>query len=117
MSNWYEQAEAKLKAEYSQVKGQKEFAMKSAVRDALLDFCRQDEEFAQALVQGGSFPDCMATVARGVESSISDIDAYRRAVKFYFDGARVEFSMIIRLESADTEQDRDSILLNLSDFF
>ena len=36
MSSWYEQAEAKLKAEYSQVKGQKEQAMRSAVRDVLL---------------------------------------------------------------------------------
>ncbi len=55
MSSWYEQAAAKLKAEYSQVKGQKEQAMRSAVRDVLLEFCRQDEEFAQAVVQGGSF--------------------------------------------------------------
>jgi hypothetical protein len=55
MSSWYEQAAAKLKAEYSQVKGQKEQAMRSAVRDVLLEFCRQDEEFAQAVVQGGSY--------------------------------------------------------------
>ena len=39
MSSWYEQAAAKLKAEYSQVKGQKEQAMRSAVRDVLLEFC------------------------------------------------------------------------------
>ena len=45
MSNWYEQAEARLKVEYTQVKGQKEQAMRSAVRDVLLEFCRQDEEF------------------------------------------------------------------------
>ena len=55
MSSWYEQAEAKLKAEYSQVKGQKEQAMRSAVRDVLLEFCLQDEEFAQAVAQGGTF--------------------------------------------------------------
>ena len=36
MSSWYEQAAAKLKAEYSQVKGQKEQAMRPAVRDVLL---------------------------------------------------------------------------------
>lgn len=52
--------------------------MKSAVRDALLEFCRQNEEFAQAVVQGGAFPDCMAAVAKGVGSSISDLEAYRR---------------------------------------
>ena len=49
MSSWYEQAAAKLKAEYSQVKGPKEQAMRPAVRDVLLEFCRQDEEFAQAV--------------------------------------------------------------------
>ena len=65
MSSWYEQAAAKLKAEYSQVKGQKEQAMRSAVRDVLLEFCRQDEEFAQAVVQGGSFAACMTAVAKG----------------------------------------------------
>ena len=65
MTTWYEQAEKRLKDEYDKVKGQKEGAMKSAVRDALLEFCRQNEEFAQAVAQGGSFPDCMAAVPRG----------------------------------------------------
>lgn len=66
MKVWYEQAQARLKEEYKAVAGQKESAMKSAVRDALLKFCRQNEEFAQAVVQGGSFKDCMAAVAKGV---------------------------------------------------
>lgn len=66
MSSWFEQAENRLKEEYNKAKGQKESVMKSDVRDALLDFCRQNEEFAQAVVQGGSFQDCMAAVAEGV---------------------------------------------------
>ena len=116
MSTWYEQAEARLKEEYGKVTGQKEGAMKSDVRDALLEFCRQNEEFAQAVVQGGSFKDCMAAVAKGVGGSISDLEAYRRAASFYFDGAKVNFSMAIQLEPAETEPDR-GILLDLSDFF
>ena len=48
------------------VSGQKENAMAPSVREALTDFCRQDAEFAQAVAQGGSFKDCMATVAKGV---------------------------------------------------
>lgn len=100
MSSWYEQAEAKLKAEYSQVKGQKEQAMRSAVRDVLLEFCLQDEEFAQAVAQGGSFPDCMKAVAQGVGGSISDLEAYRRAAAFYFDGAEVQSVVTIRLTPA-----------------
>ena len=117
MSGWYEQARARLEQEYGQVRGQRETAMKGAVRDALLEFCRQNEEFAQAVAQGGSFPDCMAAVANGVGQSLSDLEAYKRAAAFYFDGAQVECSMIIRLEPADTDRDRDSIVLDLADFF
>lgn len=117
MNTWYEQAETRLRDEYGKVTGQKESAMKSAVRDALLEFCRQNEEFAQAVVQGGAFPDCMAAVAKGVGSSISDLEAYRRAATFYFDGAKVNFSMAIQLEPAETGPDRKGILLDLSDFF
>lgn len=117
MSQWYEQAAQKLKAECAKVKGQKESAMKNAVRDALLEFCRQNDEFAQAVVQGGDFPACMTAVAKGVGSSLSDLEVYRRAVSFYFDGAKVKFQMTIELEPAETEPDRGGLLLNLSDFF
>ena len=87
MSSWFDQAKERLERECKEVKGTKESAMKAAVRDTLLEFCRQDEEFAQAVAQGGSFPDCMAAVAKGVGGSISDLEAYRRAVSFYFPGA------------------------------
>ena len=117
MSTWYEQAEARLKEEYKAVTGYKESAMKSAVRDALLEFCRQNEEFAQAVAQGGSFQDCMKAVAQGVGNCISDLEAYRRAAAFYFDGAKVQVSMTIQLEPAETRPDRKGILLDLSDFF
>lgn len=117
MSSWYEQAERRLKEEYKEVKGTKESAMKGPVRDALLEFCRQDEEFAQAVAQGGSFKDCMSAVAKGVGSSISDLEAYRRAAAFYFDGAKIQFHMTIQLTPAQTGLDRGGILLDLSDFF
>ena len=117
---WYEQAEARLKDEYGKVKGQKEGVMKSAVRDALLEFCRQNEEFAQAVAQGGSFPDCMVAVAKGVGGSISDLEAYRRAVSFYFPGAGIQFSMKIDLCDSVKDvphPDGPGIVLDLSDFF
>jgi len=116
LSAWYEQAERRLRDEYGKVTGQKESTMKSAVQGALLEFCRQNEEFAQAVVQGGSFKDCMAAVAKGVGGSISDLEAYRRAAAFYFDGAKVNFSIAIQMEPAATEPDR-GILLDLADFF
>ena len=79
--------------------------MKKAVHDALAEFCRQDAEFAQAVLQGGSFSDCMAAVARGVGSAISDADAYRKAVRFYFPGADIRFQMTVNLcAGAQTSQ-------------
>ena len=94
-------------------------AMAPAVKEALLSFCRQDEEFAQAVAQGGSFKDCMAAVAKGVGSSISDLEAYRKAVRFYFPGAEIRMTMSIDLIGAaelPAPEKKTGIVLNLEDF-
>lgn len=101
------------------VSGQKESAMAPSVREALTDFCRQDAEFAQAVAQGGSFKDCMAAVAKGVGGSISDLEAYRKAVRFYFKSADVRFRMEIDLCPDCGETDRapaQKKLLDIADF-
>lgn len=125
MSGWRKQAADKLEREISGVKGLKETAMKKPVKDALLSFCEQDEEFAQAVAQGGSFPDCMKAVANGIGHSISDLEAYRRAVAFYFPGADIQMTMRVNLCASvnpDGEDGRETpppskgIMLNLSDF-
>ena len=114
--SWYDQAVERLNNEIKDVKGQKEDVMKHAVKESLLEFCRQNEEFAQAVAQGGSFPECMTAVAKGVGRSISDIDAFRRAAGFYFEGAKVEFRMEIHLEPSEESQ-ANRIVIDLSDFF
>ena len=90
MSEWIDRAINRLEDECKSGKFDKYgSAMKRAVKTALLDFCRQDDEFAQAVVQGGSFTDCMAAVGKKVKNgSISDLDAYSAAVGFYFPGLR-----------------------------
>lgn len=100
------------------VSGQKENAMAPSVREALTDFCRQDAEFAQAVAQGGSFKDCMAAVAKGVGGSISDLEAYRKAVRFYFKGADVRFRMEIDLCPTAEEAPRSAQkkILDIADF-
>ena len=109
------------KLEPKTVKGQKEKVMAEAVAHTLQDFCRQEEEFAQAVVQGGSFQDCMAAVAKGVGQSISDLDAYKKAVQFYFQGAEIRWSMEIDLvgmaghDEPKTERPA-GIVLKLEDF-
>jgi hypothetical protein len=121
MSSWYEQAAKKL-AKEKNVGSYDSYAtaMKKAVCEALDTFCRQDEEFAEAVAQGGSFADCMKAVAKNCGRSLSDLEAYRRAAAFYFPGADVSFQMSVRLaphadEEADTLAGR-AVILNLEDF-
>lgn len=130
LKNWATQATTKLTAEMKSVSGQKERAMMGAVCDALKDFCLQDEEFAQAIVQGGTFAECMKKVAAGVGNHISDLEAYKKAVQFYFPGAEIQMQMTIDLigEAAGKTQTEPAaptpvaappkvISLDLADFF
>ena len=89
----------KLNAENKAFKGEaKASAMRSAVLEALCQFCHQDAEFTQAVVQSNkTFSACMKAVAKGVGSSISDLEAYKKAVQFYFPGAEIKFHMTIDL--------------------
>ena len=101
--NWEQQAVEKLEQEAKVFQGNKyESVMKTAVKEALESFCRQSGEFAQAVVQGGTFAECMKAVAKGCGSAISDLEAFRRAVRFYFPGADVKFHMTVNL-CADVE--------------
>lgn len=128
MNEWYERAKSKLASEkkagdYDRYAS----AMKNAVCEALDGFCRQDAEFAQAVVQGGSFADCMKAVAKDCGSSISDLEAFRRAVRFYFPGADVKFQMTVNLcadveaeaaqEQAKKQEKRGPVIVSLKDFF
>ena len=95
--------------------------MAGPVAEAIKDFCRQSDEFAQAVVQGGDFPACMAAVAKGAGDALSDLEAYRRAVSFYFPGALVDMSLSIRMSEYEpsketTDTDQTGILLSLADF-
>lgn len=117
------QAIEKLDREFKAGKYDKYAAvMKKGTLDALKEFCRQDEEFAQAVVQGGTFEDCMKAVARNCGNGISDFDAYGRAVQFYFPTAAIHFHMTIDLAPHAAEDEADStgqraVVLNLADFW
>lgn len=129
LNNWASKAVQKLADEKGKVAGNKEKAMAGAVFAAIKDFCLQDEEFAQAVVQGGSFADCMKKVAAGVGQSISDLDAYKKAVQFYFPGAEVRMQLTIDLIGKAAGKDKlkeqtkslaesaPSLVLNLADYF
>ena len=60
------------------------------VASALRDFCAQDDEFAQAVVQTDkTLSDCCKEILKDVKDSISDLEAYRSARKvLLFHGRR-----------------------------
>lgn len=118
MDNWATQAVNKLTAERSAISDRREKVMAPAVLETLKTFCLQDQEFAQAVTQGGSFSSCMKAVADGVGTSISDLDAYKRAVQFYFPGAQIRMQMTIDLigdavQPEISKSEGESIVLDL----
>lgn len=121
--SWKEGAIEKLAAEKKAAKYDRYAqVMKDRVHETLVDFCRQDAEFAQAVVQGGTFEECMKAVAKGCGIGISDLEAFRRAARFYFPGSEVRFQISIDLCGRDTADGEvqgqgGPVLLNLEDFW
>lgn len=76
--------------------------VKKPVYDALVSFCSQSEEFAQAVAESDqTLNDCLKSVVDGVKSSLSDIEAYRRAAAFYFSECEVDMKLSIRMSRYD----------------
>ena len=108
MNEYRDQALKKIQAEFKSGKYDKYGqAMKVDVLRQLESFIEQDEEFAQAVAQGGTFEDCMKAVAKSCGSALSDLEAYRRAVAFYFPGATVKMQLTIDLigEAAEKKEE------------
>ena len=75
-----------------------EAAMLEPVGKMLISFCRQDARFASAVFEKKeTLSDCMHEVSKGVTYALSDVEAYRRAVGFYFPAADVDFKCVIVL--------------------
>lgn len=83
------------------IKGQAQKIVSEGVAKALQHFCNEEPEFYQAIEQSGkSFAECLNEIVKDVGPSkpgLSDIEVYRRAVKFYFSTATVSFNMSIDL--------------------
>lgn len=106
------------------IKGQKQQAIAESVAIALQSFCEQEPEFEQAIEQSGkTFQECLDSVVKDCGSCLSDIEAYRRAVKFYFSTATVSFVMHIDLSGDNgaekpitmTETKKDTLSISLDD--
>ncbi len=80
------------------ISGVKQRAIAKGTAKALLQFCEQEQEFEQAIEQsGGTFQQCLDKAVKGSGNSISDLEVYSKAVKFYFSTAVVHFHMTIDL--------------------
>ena len=101
-------------------------AIKTAVHDALVTFCGQNEEFAQAVAQSEKtlWAVCEEAV-KNVGTSVSDLEVYRSAVAAYFPGAQVDCVMTVRIsehenpsrdpERANSRTSGDVLSLDLFD--
>lgn len=90
----------------SVIVGQYQRAVAPKTAKALMEFCEQEPEFEQAIEQSGvDFQCCLDKVIKGVGESISDLEVYTKAAKFYFSTATVHFRMTIDLsgENGHTE--------------
>lgn len=102
-----EEAIAKL-SEKTKATG-KAAAVQGAVRETLVQFCRQSEEFAEAVCATGKCMDeCLSEITKDIGSSISDFELYRRAVAFWMEGADVFAELRIVLPEAKTPDVRES---------
>lgn len=82
---WQDIAIEKTTKENDQVKGQKERIMAGAVLSAIHDFCIQNQTFAKAVAEGGSFAECMNAVPKNIGESHDILetrmaDAQQRAI-------------------------------------
>lgn len=98
--NIISQAQEKIKLEYENAGtlGGHESAVKDYVRDVLLDAISQSEPLAQVIFDfKRTFADCLKETMKGCGSSISDIEVYRRALRFYFPNSEIHCVTTIEL--------------------
>lgn len=106
-----------------------EAAMADPVCKMLISFCEQDKRFADAVFEKKeTLSDCMKAVGKGVTYAISDVEAYRRAVQFYFPAADVDFKCVVVLPTEKKgvvtrgigiaeESENEEITVSLFDLF
>lgn len=92
-------AKEKINNERTNVNGnQYARAVASFVATGLVVFIEENEEFATAVANcDKSFSDCCNQITEGVGQHISDLELYKRAVKFYLPDADIKCEMRVVL--------------------
>ena len=101
-----DQAKEKIKTSAKVVKlNKKAEVIKDATIKALHLFCEQSEEFSRAVIDCDMpFEVCLNEIVKGTGNSISDFDAFSKAVQYYFPGAVVEFRMLIHMSEYELDE-------------
>lgn len=104
-------------------------ALMKPICEMLISFCQQDTRFADAVFEKKeTLSDCVKAVAHGATYMISDVDAYKKAVQFYFPAADVDFKCVIVLPEEKSgvvtrgiglaaDEESEEITLSLFDIF
>lgn len=111
--------EEKLKKELGEAKlDQKAKVIISYVKEVLLNFSKQESEFAQAIIESNkTLGECCTEILKGIGSSISDLEVCKKAAQFYFSGADISFEMKIDLcASVKNAVEGKNLKLSLLDF-
>ena len=105
MSDIVTEAKEKLAREHKAARyDQYARIMKDGVKKTLVQFCEQSEVFAEKVAHGKSFEECMKAVAKNCGNGLSDVDAYKRAVKFYMPEAKIRVHMEIFTGEAPVQE-------------
>lgn len=140
VGSWAPQAVAKLEKERKTIKSipthdigrmlqgknaadAKVSLMADAILRVLKDFCEQSEEFSEAVVKGGSFVDCMKSMAKDLGNYAEGLSCCKKAVEFYLPAAEIKLAWSITLPNkvekppvAD-EKPKSTFMLDLESFF
>ena len=81
-------------------------AIAEPVKEALRGFCKQQEEFARAVLDG-DVEQCILSAAKKIsgKQSVSDLEVYQTAVEYYFPGAVIENKMTIHMSRYELTED------------
>lgn len=93
--------------------------MADAVLRVLSDFCRQSAVFAEAVLAGGSFGECMKAAAKGFGNYAEGAEVCKKCVQFYMSGAKIHVQWRVELpEDTDNqpeEKQESGFVLDLMD--
>ncbi len=79
-------------------------AVKNETFEMLCDLCNQSDTFENVIAESGkTLNDCLLEITKGIGTSISDIELYRRAVQFYCPNANIYFDMRIEMPNEETK--------------